>query len=67
MKAYSKEFYEAQAMFERENKYLRLDKPTQEMRERIPVGEWYNSGETNKLFRSFLSGVEYGEKIAAWK
>lgn len=61
MKAYSKEFCEAQAMFERIAKGMRFDKPTSEERERLPVGEWYNDGEVNKLFKMFLHGIEYGK------
>lgn len=69
MKAYSKEFYEAIEFFERcvtKSEYgnFRLDKPTQEERDKLPKGEWYNHGETNKAFRLFLSGIEYGRLLA---
>ncbi len=67
MKAYSKEFYEAIEYFERcvtisEYGTFRFDKPTIEERKKIPVGEWYNHGETNKAFRLFLQGIEFGKK-----
>ena len=65
MKAYSKEFYEAQSMFEKVAYGHRLDKPSRDQRERLPAGQWYDSGETNNLFAMFLHGCEYGEKIAA--
>lgn len=70
MKAYSKEFYEAMDFFERcvtkaEYGNFRFDKPTAEERSRIPAGEWYNHGETNKAFRLFLQGVEFGSRVAA--
>ena len=66
MIAYSKEFDEAMAFFERcvtKSTYgsYRFDKPTREQRERIPSGEWYNHGETNRAFHLFLSGVEFGK------
>jgi len=70
MKAYSKEFYEAIEFFERcvtKSEYgnYRFDKPTREARERLPSGEWYNHGETNRAFHLFIHGIEYGKKIAA--
>jgi hypothetical protein len=61
MEAFSKEFCETQAMFEKIAKGRRFDKPTQEERKRIPADEWYNDGETNKLFKMFLHGYEYGK------
>ena len=65
MKAYSKGFVEAMEFFERcvtKSTYgnYRFDKPTREERERLPAGEWYNHGETNKAFHLFLHGVEFG-------
>jgi hypothetical protein len=70
LKAYSKEFYEAQEFFERcvaRSCYrsLRFDKPKKEDRGRLPNGEWYDHGETNALFNVFLHGVEFGSRVAA--
>jgi hypothetical protein len=70
LKAYSKEFYEAIEFFERcvaksEPGSFRFDKPSVEERSRIPAGEWYNHGETNKAFRLFLHGAEFGKCVAA--
>jgi len=69
MKAYSKEFDEAIEFFERcvtksQCGNYRFDRPTKEERERLPAGEWYNHGETNKAFNVFLHGIEYGKLIA---
>ena len=66
MKAYSKEFYEAVDFFERcvsKNEYgnYRFDKPAMEDQKRLLAGEWYNHGETNRAFRLFLNGVEFGK------
>jgi hypothetical protein len=67
MKDGSKEFYDAQAFFERESgKYhlssLRFEK---EKRSGVPVGYWYEDGKTNDAFRMFLFGAEYARSIAA--
>ena len=65
MKPKSKEWYEAVEFFERTaGKYgfgsYRFDKETD-----VPVGHWYQHGETNDAFRMFLHGLEYGKAIAA--
>jgi hypothetical protein len=64
MKAYSREFYEAQEMFEKIARGMRFDKPTAEEREHIPAKYgWYNDGKTNDMFNIFLHGIEFGSKI----
>jgi len=68
MRVGSKDFYDAMDAFENScANYLagnfRFEKPTIEERRSLPPGEWYNHGETNRVFRAFLSGVEYGKTI----
>ncbi len=53
----TKEFYDLVADFERMFKGERMDK---EKKELYYLGVFYHSGETNKLFKAFLSGYQLG-------
>jgi hypothetical protein len=57
---FTEEYYEAIKMFEKEYKYLRLDKENK--------NEWknrhvYQNGETNNLFLAYISGYALGKAI----
>jgi len=54
------EYFDIMNQFEKNNKYLRLD--------REPVEKWtqgivYESGETNNLFQQFMAGYIYGKSV----
>jgi hypothetical protein len=68
MKAYSKEFYDAMKFFEGNiSKYVygnfRFDKYSSEERKNLPKGEWYLHGDTNRFFKAFLLGTEFGKSM----
>jgi hypothetical protein len=64
VKAYSKEFDEAMAMFEKVAAGMRFEKPTIREREHIPAGYgWYNDGKTNDAFNMFLHGCAYQKHV----
>ena len=50
----TKEFYELQRIFEKTYSHLRLDKENQDSN--IPADHFYQNGEVNELFKSFMNG-----------
>ena len=56
----SKEFYDLMSTFESTHKHLRLDR---EKRGDTPAGYWYQSGETNDIFKEYLNGYMAGRAV----
>lgn len=56
----TQEFYDLMSTFENTHKYLRLDR---EKRGDTPAGNWYQSGETNDVFKQYLNGYMTGRAI----
>lgn len=63
MKAWDKEFYDLMNQFEKDMKNTpyrcKIERVTQEQRKKLPAGEYYNDGETNKLFNVYMMGYTY--------
>lgn len=63
MKAWDKEFYELMNQFEKFMKTTpyrcKIERVTQEQREKLPADEYYDDGETNKLFNVYMAGYTY--------
>lgn len=53
----TKEFYDLRDSFERAFVGERMDREAKEMHEK---GAFYQSGQTNNLFKAFLSGYQLG-------
>jgi hypothetical protein len=56
----TKEFYELVKDFERIFSTERLDREAKEMNSK---GAFYQSGETNKLFKAFMNGYQVGRAV----
>lgn len=67
MKIWDKEFYGLMDQFETDLKITpyrcRLDRVTKEQRRKLPIGEYYNDGETNKLFNMYMAGYLYRKSM----
>lgn len=63
MKAWDNEFDKLMNQFEKDMKTTpyrcKIERVTQEQREKLPPGEYYNDGETNKLFNVYMLGYSY--------
>jgi len=53
----SKEHYDILDNFEKNHKYLRLDREEQSL---WGIGQVYQNGETNNLYKSFILGYSLG-------
>ena len=56
----TQEFYDLMTIFESTHKHLRLDR---EKRGDTPAGYWYQSGETNDVFKEYLNGYMAGRAV----
>jgi hypothetical protein len=56
----TQEFYDLMSAFEHTHKHLRLDR---EKRGDAPAGHWYQSGETNDIFKEYLNGYMTGRAV----
>ena len=56
----TQEFYDLMSTFERTHKHMRLDR---EKRGDTPAGNWYQSGETNDVFKQYLDGYMAGRAV----
>lgn len=56
----TQEFYDLMFAFEHTHKHLRLDR---EKRGDAPAGHWYQSGETNDVFKEYLNGYMNGRAV----
>lgn len=56
----TQEFYDLMSTFEHTHKHLRLDR---EIRGDTPTGYWYQSGETNEVFKTYLEGYMNGRSV----
>lgn len=56
----TQEFYDLMSAFEHTHKHLRLDR---EKRGDTPAGYWYQSGETNDIFKEYLNGYMTGRAV----
>lgn len=61
MKLCDKEYYEVLNVFERNYSYLRLDR--EKDKENWKIGWIYECGQTNELFKAYLSGYCLGKAI----
>lgn len=68
MKLWDKEFYELMNQFEKDLQILPYTPSVERViikpGEKAPVGEYYNNGETNKLFTMYMAGYLFAKQLS---